>query len=423
MQAALDVDSQRGCAASASASPLPAVLFVDDDAVLLAAVEHTLRGRYALATAAGPEEGIAAVRAHGAESPFAVIVADMQMPGMNGIDFLRWISEISPATVRIMMTGQSDQQTARDAVNHGNIFRFLGKPYVREQLIATLDAAVHQFQLLSAEKELLAKTLGSSVKLLADVLVLVKPRSFGRAVRVRRLVQRIAGELHFDPIWHLEIAATLSQVGCVTLPEPLLDKAFQAKPLTGSESKLFFSHAKIGAELVGSIPRLEPVAEIIAYQEKRFDGSGFPDDDRQGSEIPLGARILKLALDLDALQVGGMASEQALDELQSRKCWYDPEVMCSLARSLNVKVAYERLSVGLDGLADGMLLADHILSSDGDLLVTRGQEITPTLRHRLTNYVQSTRPVRQPIQVLVPVAPPPAERAMPFDIPTPVAMR
>jgi len=350
-------------------------------------------------------------------------VADMQMPGMNGIDFLRWISEISPATVRIMMTGQSDQQTARDDVNHGNIFRFLSKPYVRGELIATLDAAVHQFQLLSAEKELLAKTLGSSVKLLADVLVLVKPRSFGRAMRVRRLAQRMAIELQFDPLWHLEIAATLSQVGCVTLPEPLLEKAFQARPLTGSESELFFSHAKIGAELVGSIPRLEPVAEIIAYQEKRFDGSGFPRDEREGLDIPLGARILKIALDLDALQIGGMPTDRALSELRSRQGWYDGEVLCSLGRMLNIEVAYERLAVTLDELADGMLLAEHILSSDGDLLVTRGQEMTPTLRHRLLNYVQSTRPVRLPIHVLVPVAPAAATTTPSFDVPVAAAMR
>ncbi|HEV3344420.1 MAG TPA: HD domain-containing phosphohydrolase [Pirellulales bacterium] len=387
-------------------SPLSDVLFVDDDATLLASVEHTLRGRYAVTTASSPVDGINAVRARGSESPFEVVVADMQMPGMNGVEFLRWISEISPASVRIMLTGQSDQRTTRDALNHGNIFRFLTKPYVRADLIATLQAGVHQFQLLAAEKELLAKTLGSSVKLLAEVLALVKPRSFGRATRVRRLVQPVAGEMRFDPLWHLEIGATLSQLGCVTLPEPLLEKAFQAKPLTRSEWQLFFSHAKIGAELVGRIPRMEPVAEIIAYQEKRFDGSGFPSDDRQGSDIPLGARILKVALDLDALQIGGMPTDQALVELGSRDGWYDPDVLGSLARVLNAELAYERLSVSVDAMADGMVLVDHILSEDGSILVTRGQEVTATLRHRLANYIQSGRSVRQPIQVLALAVPP-----------------
>ena len=107
------------------------ILFVDDDPNLLSAVSRGLRGRYDVQTAVGPEEGLAAVRERGAHHSFAVVVADMRMPGKNGVDFLMDVAEIAPFSVRMMLTGQADQQTAIDAVNKGNIFRFLTKPCKR----------------------------------------------------------------------------------------------------------------------------------------------------------------------------------------------------------------------------------------------------------------------------------------------------
>jgi response regulator RpfG family c-di-GMP phosphodiesterase len=385
------------------------ILFVDDDANLLSAMVRGLRGRYQTATALGSEEGLEIVRARGPHEPFAVIVADMQMPGMNGVEFLGRVTELAPHSIRIMLTGQADQQTAIDAINKGSIFRFLTKPCNQQLLAFTLEAGLEQYRLVTAEKELLAKTLSGSVRLLADMLALAKPKAFSRAARVRALVQQIAAQQCIEPAWPLEIGAMLSHLGCVTLPEKILERVCAGQSLGVRENAMFHAHPKIGAELVGNLPRLSGVAEIIAYQEKHFDGSGPPDDSRTGEEIPLGARVLKLALDFDVLRTVGESQEQALVELHRRKGWYDPALLESLTRLFGCEVFFAARTVRLDQLEEEMVLDQHVLSSDGDILVTRGHEVTLSLRQRLENFAQTVRAVQEPIRVLVPIRMLPAQ--------------
>ncbi|HWB09263.1 MAG TPA: HD domain-containing phosphohydrolase [Pirellulales bacterium] len=384
------------------------ILFVDDDANLLSAITRALRGRFQLETAEGPERGLELVRARGGERPFGVVVADMQMPGMNGVEMLQQVAKLAPLSVRVMLTGQADQQTAIDAINQGSIFRFLNKPCGAEPLMTTLTTGLEQFRLVTAEKELLSKTLHGSVRLLADTLALAKPKAFGRAARIRKLVQQIAAQQKIEPTWPLEIGAMLSHVGCITLPEPLLEKICAGQSLGLREMALFQSHPRIGADLVRNIPRLAAVAEIIAYQEKRFDGTGAPEDDRSGNDIPLGARVLKLALDFDVLRASGHTQEQALGELHRRRGWYDPVLLEGVAKLFNCEVCYVSRSVRISELEEEMVLDQHVLTCDGDILITQGNEVTSSLRQRLENYVQTVRGIQEPIQVLVPVRVQPA---------------
>jgi response regulator RpfG family c-di-GMP phosphodiesterase len=389
------------------------ILFVDDDANLLSAVTRALRGRFELETAVGSGQGLELVRARGGERPFAVVVADMQMPDMNGIEMLQQVAKVAPLSVRIMLTGQADQQTAIDAINKGSIFRFLNKPCTAELLASTLATGLEQYRLVTSEKELLSKTLHGSIRLLADMLALAKPKAFGRAARVRKLVQQIAAQQKIEPSWSLEIAAMLSHLGCITLPEIVLEKVCAGQSLGLREMALFHSHPRIGAELIGNIPRLAPVAEIIACQEKHFDGSGPPEDDRSGNDIPLGARVLKLALDFDVLRATGYNQEQVLAELHRRRGWYDPTLLEGLARLFNCEICYLARSVRLIELEDEMILDQHVLSCEGDILVTRGHEVTSSLRQRLENYAQTVRGIQEPIHVLLPirVQPSPAQPA------------
>ena len=101
------------------------VLCVDDDSNILLGYQRALRKQFQIEVALGGAEGLAAVRNRG---PYAVIVADMRMPDMNGVELLAQVREIAPDTVRMMLTGNADQQTALVAVNQGHIFRFMTKP-------------------------------------------------------------------------------------------------------------------------------------------------------------------------------------------------------------------------------------------------------------------------------------------------------
>nr|MBA3848001.1 response regulator [Planctomycetota bacterium] len=145
---------------------LEPILFVDDDANALAAYQRTLRKAFDVRIATGGE---AALKALAGGDRFVAIVSDMHMPQMDGIEFLSRARVIAPDATRVMLTGADDQRTAADAVNRGSIFRFLAKPCTAEQLAETIAAAVRQHRLITAERDLLEKTLGGAMRVLVEI--------------------------------------------------------------------------------------------------------------------------------------------------------------------------------------------------------------------------------------------------------------
>ncbi|HUT94764.1 MAG TPA: HD domain-containing phosphohydrolase [Thermoguttaceae bacterium] len=374
------------------------ILFVDDDQMLLETYQRQLRKFYRVEMALGAEEGLAAVAERG---PFAVIVSDMRMPGMNGIQFLAKVREIAPDTVRMMLSGYADVESAIEAVNEGNIFRFLTKPCPRPTLIKAIDAGLGQYRLVTAERELLSKTLSGSVKVLTDVLAIVNPAAFGRTARVRRLVRELVEELEVDEAWQCELAALLCQIGCMAVSEETLSKAYNGQKLSELERQTLENHPQVARKLIATIPRLDKVAEIVGYQGKHFDGSGVPEDSTTGEMIPLGARILKLAVDFDTLISSGLNEEQAIREIQGREGWYDPQIVEALKRVRKTKTQYVLAEVEVQDLPDHAIVAEEIRSRAGTILNAKGLEVTPSLRQRLNAYAKSVG-IQGPIKILVP---------------------
>lgn len=383
------------------------ILFVDDDENVLMGYRRQLHKQFAVDTALGGEHGLSMIASQG---PYAVIVADMRMPGMDGILFLSKVKEKYPDSVRIMLTGNADQQTAINAINEGNIFRFLTKPCPQETMVKTLNAGIAQYRLVMAEKELLEQTLKGCVKVLTDVLTLVNPTAFGKASRVQRLVQAICNELKVGNSWQTEVAAMLSQLGCIAISEDILKKIYRGERLAAEELQSFQAHPRIGSSLVSAIPRMKEVAEIIAYQDRPFDGSGMPQrwidesgvphDFKTGDDIPLGARILKLALDFDALTTGGMTNAKAYETIYCRTRRYGEAIVNALEKLISIDEGYEVRFVRANELGRNMVLAEDLKNNTGALLASTGCEVTPLLRIRLFNLVQS-KEVREPIKVFV----------------------
>jgi len=374
------------------------ILFVDDEPNILAVAKRQLHNRYRVETALSGRLGLLAL-AH--KGPFAVAVADMHMAGMDGVQFLQSVKKISPETVRIMLTGDSDLSTAIEAINQGSIFRFLTKPCPKETLLSALDAAVKQHRLITAEKELLHKTLRGAIKVLTDILALVNPTAFGRASRVTRLVKQIASQLKLENSWQIEIAAMLSQIGCVTIPQQILNKVYRGKQLSPQEKEIFDSHPKIGRELIANIPRLELVAEIIASQEV---GLGEPIRERKEKErdlVALAGSILKLAQDFDTQLILGKTYADALEQIRSQQGRYGDQLVEALHRALAQKIESQIETVPVDSLAPGMILADDVKTQDGVLLITKGQEVTRSLRFRLMNFARVCA-IDKLVKVIVP---------------------
>jgi len=116
------------------------ILFVDDDINVLRGYKRTYRRRFDIKTAVSGEEGLQKIRE--TDEPFAVIISDLAMPEMNGIDFLSAAGKISPDSVKIMVTGSADLSPAVEAVNRGIIYRFLTKPCDQKKLIITVEEAL-----------------------------------------------------------------------------------------------------------------------------------------------------------------------------------------------------------------------------------------------------------------------------------------
>lgn len=377
------------------------ILCVDDDAHVLDGIRRQLRKEFTLETALGPQEGLKKLETSG---PFSVVVSDLQMPGMNGIQFLSMVREQSPDTVRILLTGHADLQASIDAINQGQIFRFLTKPCTPEALANALAAGLAQHRLITAERELLEETLSGSIKVLCDVLSLVNPEAFGRSSRITRYVAAIAAHLHVTELWPIKTAAMLSQIGCVILPEAVLRKVYRGEGLTPEESQLYNQHPFVAADLIARIPRMKHVAEIIRFQDKYYDGYGVQGDKRQGNEIPMEARILKVALDFDALESAGKTKTDAFDELKGRKGWYDPTIIEALKAAFADDIKYEARNAVVADLQQGMVLGEDIRSVGDVLLASKGQEVNQSSIMRLQNFAKTVG-VREPFRVLVPLGP------------------
>ena len=361
------------------------ILCVDDEPKVLSAFQRQLHEQFHIETAVGGAEALEVLASKG---PFAVIVSDMRMPGMDGIQFLAAAKDRAPESVRMMLTGCADQETAIEAVNEGNIFRFLTKPCPPERLAKALTAGIEQYRLVTAEKELLEKTLRGAIKVLSDVLSLANPMAFGHASRVRRLIRELCKEMNVDKPWQLEIAAMLSQIGCVTVPSDTLEKVYHRRPLQEEESQMLEAHPAIGRDLVRNIPRLEDVAQIIAYQQKCFDGSGIPSDSVAGEAIPLGARILKVALDYEILKWGGRTGLEAVIALRKQSQWYDPDALAALEAVVKSEESFDVQDVAMKDLGLYAILAEDVITPDGTLIVGKGQEVTPSLYYRLKNFAR-----------------------------------
>jgi len=363
---------------------LPRLLCVDDDVNVLGALTRVLRQRYQVECADGSLCAIEVLRRSG---EFAVVISDLRMPEMDGVTFLGQVRQLMPEAVRILLTGQADMDAAIAAVNHGNIFRFLTKPCQMDQLIESLDAAVEQHRLITSQRVLLEQTLRGSIKFLTDILAMVDPVAFGRATRVRRLVSDLAQHSGVTDRWSLEVAAMLSQVGHALLPRPTLQKLQKGLTLSPKEQEMVDRTRVFAEEFLADIPRLESVREILRYHRNSFDGAGQPTDGVSGEAIPWGARALKLALDLDELEWEEKLLVNPMDVLRGRGGWYDSTILEGLGHLRQNTARQDQVKeLPLTDLELGMVFAEDVKSASGVVLISRGQEVTPSLRERLNNY-------------------------------------
>jgi len=376
----------------------PRILLVDDEPNVLSALRRQLRDLYEVDVQSAPAE---ALKQLNRSKPYAAAVSDYRMPGMNGIEFLNELKKLSPDTTRLMLTGYADLDNAIRAVNDGNVFRFLTKPCERDNLLQNVADAVRQYELVTAKRVLLEKTLKGSVDLLSEITAMVNPQAGERINRVRRSVRYFAEQKGLKDLWRYDIAAMLCQLGTLILPPGTLETLESGGELTPEQKQMWEMHPVIAQSLVTKLPRLKSIADMIAYQLKGFDGSGTPRDNLKEEEIPLGGRILRIALDYDMARQREENPQKAFLSMEDSIDEYDPELMYYLEGMLGVEARYAIRTVPLKELAPGMVLHENVVSKQGALLVRKSLELDKDKIDRMHMFAEKVG-IPETFTVLVP---------------------
>lgn len=413
-----------------AAHPAPAkprVLVVDDEEIVLAALRETLvRAGYEVCAVPHAQMAMDHLQA----TPFAVIISDQQMPRMTGLEFLARAKLLQPDASRILITAVLTLGTVIEAINSGEIYRFVVKPWLREELLATVRNAVQRHELLRRNAELhlasqacnaelaeVNQSLAAQVRQAAAEHVRLRGQLRGRAQITLRALQaahpllgcraRRAGELAAAlgaslalpeaDADSLELAGWFHDLGLLALPHELVRRWLQPDgPVTDEERTVLQQHPLAGAEMLGPDAELAGVAAAIRSHHEHFDGTGFPDQ-LAGEQIPHLARLLAVvAAFVDSAEGDGPAAERI--KLASGT-QFDPEAVRALLRILPAPGSRRReREVLLAELQPGMVPANAIYTAHGLLLVPEGQPLNEQIIGKLQRHHQ-TSPITQSLLV------------------------
>ncbi|NLF50246.1 MAG: response regulator [Leptolinea sp.] len=374
------------------------ILLVDDEANVLSSLSRTLfeEDFGEILTANNASEALEILEKGVIPS---VVISDYHMPGINGIDLLSAIRKRIPETTRILLTGAAALDMAINAVNKGNVFRFLVKPCPSDVFINAVKDGIRYNQLVLGEKELLVKTLNGSIKVMIDILEVQNPLIFTKVGRLRKLAHNLALALDLkDQMWEIELAALLSQIGSVTIPQDILYKQIKGVELSDSEREMIASIPRMGRQLIKNIPRLENVAEAVGNQNLVFTNP-VKSDSLSGDNIPIISRILKIVLDYDRLRTTLFSSVDAINQMQAHENDYDPSILsvfCTRVLEIDEQITYKATKARLwekqifvDDLKIGMTLSRDVVDRNGTLIVAKKTVVTEVLIFKLSNYFRS----------------------------------
>jgi response regulator RpfG family c-di-GMP phosphodiesterase len=407
---------------SASTAISASLLIVDDEPIVLAALKETLeREKYTVVATTSATKALSILK----EREFAVIISDQRMPEMMGLDFLIESKKLRPLTSRILITAVLSLPTIVDAINKGEIFRFVAKPWLREELTATVKNAINRYELIVANDQLTQETrrlneqltianaaLGSQVKnleaqkieldranrelassyehsldLCVRILTTYDPLLGGQTKAVVEIAKKMVETEHFsDEERHvLRASAWLCDLGLIGVDRELL-RNFRTAPHRLSERELatLHTHTIYSQTLASFMDNRSTVGETIRAHHERFDGQGYPDG-LSGLNIPWTARCLAVAI---WFVESGLPKDEAIEAVvgESGKA-LDPEAVRLFLKVTHLlHLPRQVKEILLDELQPGMILANGLYSPHGLLLVGEGQTLSTTMISKIRNH-------------------------------------
>ncbi len=398
------------------------ILVVDDEEVVLVSLRDTLsREGYQVSTAPNAVEALARLK----EGAYAVVITDQQMPVLTGLELLGQVKQMQPDATRILITAVLNLSTVIEAINQGEIYRFIVKPWLREELLVTVRNAVQRHELIGKNQRLQLATLAMndklvklnrqleeqvarvaeqngelerlngalnhnlqhSVELCLKTMQTFHPALGSRARRVHELCRAMAEGLKLGQQEQrtLEMSAWLHDAGLVGVPRPIL-KRWEESPATLSEVEklLVQQHPVLGQELADFAPPLQGVGAIIRAHHERFDGKGYPDG-VSGAKLPWLGSLLAVAVAYAESPLDAPATLEKLNQGQGTA--FHPEAVRAFLRCLpQVTAPRRQREVALAELKAGMILAQGIYTANGLLLLPDGQRLSESFIKQLNQH-------------------------------------
>ena len=430
----------------AEAAPRAAarILFVDDEPNILSSLRRLFRAQgYQVLTAESGSAGLKILETEAVD----LVISDMRMPEMDGARFLEHVRERWPDTLRLLLTGYADVRSILDAINRGEIYRYITKPWddndivlvvrhalerqtllhEKQQLEALTQHQNEELKLLNASLEMKveARTVAlkkahdelvssndklkinflTSIKVFSNLIELRGDKLAGHSRRVADLARRIATRMGLAAreTQEIFIAGLLHNIGKIGFSDELL--AMPVSLMNGDRLGLYRKYPMRGEQLLMPLDDLRGAASIVRSHQERFDGEGFPDR-LSGFNIPIGARILVLASDYDNLQIGTLAQrclrpdEAAALILQSRGKRYDPLVVAAFQDIINGSNSTSSVAniveplpeepVTAAGLRAGMVTTRDLITRDGFLLLSAEHVLNEQLIKQILEFEKSS---------------------------------
>jgi response regulator RpfG family c-di-GMP phosphodiesterase len=419
---------------SAASDTAARLLLVDDEPGILSSLRRLLRpAGYRIHTAESGQAGLDIL----AREPIDLIISDMRMPEMDGAAFLAQVREHWPASTRILLTGHADMSSTIAAINCGEIFRYIPKPWNDAELLLVVRDALERQRLRNENASLLALTQAQndqlkefnssledrvrqrtaeieqinsflnlandrlkqnflvSIKMFSGLIELRAGAMAGHSRRVADLARKLADRLGLPAREQQDVffAALLHDIGKIGFPDELL--ARPVSRMSGDDLGRYRKHALAGEAALMPLAELKDVARIVRAHHERFDGEGFPDG-LLGLNIPLGARILSVVNDYDGMQIGSLAEKRLRPDearamiVQSRGRRHDPQIVdafVELLGGLDREVVREE-QVACADLKPGMVLARDLVSREGILLLSADFVLDPALIRQIQDYAR-----------------------------------
>ncbi len=396
---------------------------VDDEKSILSSLNRLLRKySYKILLANSGAEGLKLLE----QSPVDLIISDMRMPEMTGAVFLSEVSKKWPDTIRILLTGYADLESTITAVNDGEIYRYISKPWDENHLVQTIKQAL-EVKYLEIEKNRLAKELSVKNKELEELnnnlekivdertekiqktynkivsvftqIVELKEGNdlAGHSRRVSDLTKKICKVLNVSKKEEVDVylASLLHDIGKIGMDEKIVNEPYNQLSPKGKEE--YQTHARRGSLLLKSLPLIEGASQIIHSHHEAYDGSGFPEG-LSGNDIPLGSMILAIANDYDNLIMGTksgnkMEWEEAIEIIKERSnIIYSSTVVAAFLKVMEELIesgeTYEvsEYIVSSSNIKPGMILASDVVTKTDLLLLSKKQKITESMIEKIHNY-------------------------------------